>query len=440
MLQPPHDVEVEKSVISALIMGDPRQASILIARLSESCFFHPSHQVIFSAIQKTPLPLDSLTVWGTIQKQGQDHKVQMTEIVDIIRFAEDVMRPEVLVETLIALRHRRELIHLGDHLQRQAFDTMTDPSEAILEAQDGLHRVSLDGRADDGESWEVIGQWMGDKKPFKGNHPDSMGWWGIGTLDSVCSIPAGEYVTIGARPGVGKTALMTQIAVESARKGLKTLVVTLELPKMAMRARIASYMTTRSIQELRKGGYTSDDAREVNNEPNTLAHGRIQAPSPGIPWSKLDAMIRYEVDRYGIQLVLLDQFDKIGRGQIGRGSSEAYAFGAVSQGIMALAKDLGIGFILLCQLKGDAEGREPTLADHADSDRPGKDPAVVVHLWRDKDGKTMAKIQKNRDGGFVGKRIALDFRGDCQRFIEVIAQTNAPMEPVKPVSGWAVYP
>ena len=434
MSQPPHDIEVEKSVINALLMGDPRKSSILIPRLSESCFFHPTHQIIFSAIQNTPAPLDSLTVWGTIQRQGQDHKVHSTDIFDLLRSAEDVERPEVLVDTLIALRHRRELIHLGAHLQHQAFDAMTDPGDAILEAKEGLHRVSLDGRADGGESWEDIGQWMAEGNPFRGDHPDSMGCWGIGTLDAVAPIPAGEYVTIGARPGVGKTAMMTQIAVESARKGIKTLVITLELPKMAMRARIASYMTSRSIQDLRRGSYTREDSREVNNQPNILAHGRIQAPSPGIPWSKLDAMIRYEVDRYGIQLVLLDQFDKIGRGQVGRGSSEAYAFGAISQGIMALAKDLSIGFIVLCQLKGDAEGREPNLADHADSDRPGKDPAVVVHLWRDKDGKVMAKIQKNRDGSFVGKRIALDFRGECQRFREITEETS----PVG--TGWRAYP
>jgi hypothetical protein len=130
-------------------------------------------------------------------------------------------------------------------------------------------------------------------------------------------------------------------------------------------------------------------------------------------------MIRHEVDRYGVQLVLLDQFDKIGRPSIQKGSSEAYAFGAVSTGIVGLTQELGIGFVLCCQLKGDAEGREPTLADHADSDRPGKDSAVVLHLWRNKDNALKGKIQKNRDGSNVGRRLDLELLGHCQTIREV---------------------
>lgn len=425
----PHDPEVEKSLLVSMAFCAPSENALLFPRLSEDCFFVPMHKIVFKSMQSLDhkgIPLDALHVWQEIEKRGEGHRVGgNTGIFDLYR-AETVQRPEVLADSLTELRHRRELIHLAAHLHTQAFDPMSDPTEAILEAQTGLHKVSLDGRKDDGESWEEIADAMNRQERFRGHGLEAMGYWGISTLDSIAPIPAGEYVTVGARPGVGKTAMMTQIAVESARKGIKTLVVTMELSRVSMRARIASYMAQVPVQTLKRGDYTDRQTREVSNQPNVLANGRIQSPSPGIPWSKLDAMIRYEVDKYGIQLVLLDQFDKIGRPTVGRGSSEAYAFGHVSTGIMALAKDLDIGFVLLCQLKGDAEGREPTLADHADSDRPGKDPAVVVHLWRDKDSNVRAKIQKNRDGGWVGKRICLDFQGDCQRFREIEQETTAP--------------
>jgi len=368
-----------------------------------------------------------VSIWQELKRTGKDSKIGGVDwIFDMFR-AEEVQRPEVLVDSLNGFRHRRELIHLAGRLSVQAFDPMSDPSESIHLAQDELHRVSLDGRKDDGESWEEILTAMSSHERFKTKGPDAMGHWGIPTLDQVAPIPAGEYVTVGARPGVGKTAMMTQIAVESAKRGLKTLVVTMELSRVSMRARLASYMAQVPVADLKRGNYNHHHAqRMVDDYQTALIAGRIQSPSPGIPWAKLDAMIRYEVDKYGIQLVLLDQFDKIGRPSVGRGSSEAYSFGHVSTGIMALAKELEIGFVLLCQLKGDAEGREPTLADHADSDRPGKDPAVVVHLWRDKENKVKAKIQKNRDGGFVGKRLSLDFQGDCQRFLEIQDETDAP--------------
>ncbi len=435
MQTPPHDVEVEKAVLSSLIMGNPHDSAILLPRLTPDHFLHPSHRLLFVAVQSllaTGMPTDALSIWQELGRTGRQDRMDFPAIVELIRTAEDSIRPDTQIEILRELHHRRQLIHLASRLSSQAFDTTCEPEEIIHAAQKGLHDVALDQGTDDGEGWEEILHAMASHEKFKKSGPDSMGWWGIPTLDCVAPIPSGEYVTVGARPGVGKTALMTQIAVESAGKGLKTLVVTLELSRVSMRARLASYMAKRPVAALKRGDYDAGDVVELGTHPTALANGRIQSPSPGTPWAKLDAMIRYEVDRYGIQLILLDQFDKIGRPAVGRGSSEAYAFGQVSTGIMALAKDLDIGFILLCQLKGDAEGREPTLADHADSDRPGKDAAVVVHLWRDKDNNVKAKIQKNRDGAFVGKRISLDFKGDRQKFVEleeVQHETNG--------SGWA---
>ncbi len=430
MQTPPHDIEVEKSLLVSLAFGDPRDVSLLLPRLSPECFVHPSHQIVFSAMKSlaaSGITLDAIAIWEEIKRTGKAGRIGGSDwIFNLFASSDQVERPEVLVDAINGYRHRRELIHLAGRLSSQAFDPTYDPAEAIHAAQEDLHRVSIDGKRDEGEGWDEILTAMASHERFRNQGPDSMGYWGIPTLDAIAPIPAGEYVTVGARPGVGKTAMMTQIAVESAKRGIKTLVVTMELSRVSMRARLASYMAQIPVADLKRGNYNHHHANRLAEDYQTaLVAGRIQSPSPGIPWAKLDAMIRYEVDKYGVQLVLLDQFDKIGRPAVGRGSSEAYSFGHVSTGIMALAKELNIGFILLCQLKGDAEGREPTLADHADSDRPGKDPAVVVHLWRDKDSNVKAKIQKNRDGGFVGKRINLDFHGDCQRFFEVQGETQA---------------
>jgi replicative DNA helicase len=300
-----------------------------------------------------------------------------------------------------------------------ALESSEDPDGIIQAVQTQLHEIGLSGRKESGEGWEEILFAMSSFEPFRHSKLERGGYWGIPFLDQNAPIPSGEYTTIGARPGVGKTALMTQIAVESAKRGIKTLVVSIELPLESMRARIASYISKTSVQVFKSGTYTGETIQRIGSWSEMLHNGRIQAPVAGTPWSKIEALIRYEVDRYGLQLVLIDQFDKIGRPPVGKGSSEAYAFGAVSTGIMAMAKELGIGFVLLCQLKGDAEGREPTLSDHADSDRPGKDAAVVVHLWKNKDGDLKCKLQKNRDGAWVGKRLNLDFDGAIQAFREV---------------------
>ena len=418
MKNPPEDLDAERSLLTTLCLPGAEVAlASLLPRLCPADFVHPEHRAVFAAIQAVAgkrIEVSSLTLRAELVAKGHEN----LDLIPILS-GQEVGHPEVLVGILTGHRRRRELLRLGDHLLEQADDLMADPDEAIHEAQTELARIARDGASDPGESWMEILHSMAAFEPFRAPGPERGGWWGIPTLDQVCPIPVGEFTVIGARPGVGKTALFTQVAVESARRGLRPLAISLELPKPALKARLASHLSGVAISDLKRGHYQHQAVTAVGEQAGFLETARLQAPLAGTPWPKIEAMVRHEVERYGVQLVLLDQFDKIGRPEIKRGSSEAYAFGAVSTGILGLTQELGIGFVLACQLKGDAEGREPTLADHADSDRPGKDSAVVVHLWRDKHNDLKGKIQKNRDGSNVGRRLDLDLLGHCQTIREV---------------------
>lgn len=424
----PEDLDSEKALIATLASpGADNIAALYIPMLCGDDFMHPNHRAIFEALRSlvsNSVQVNPLTLRDELSRSKRlDAMGGYPGLMDALS-GEEVGNPQRLIEILVAHRRRREIIKLAGHMLATSLDVSEDPDTVIHDSQQTLHKISLDSRKDDGESWDEILHAMSSFEPFRHGNQDHMGWWGIPTLDHIAPIPEGEYVAVAARPGVGKTALGAQIAVESARRGIQTLVISLELPRKAMRARLASYMACISTSLLKRGEYETQVVTRIGAQADTLSHGRIQAPLQGTPWPKIEAMIRHEVTRYGTKLVILDQFDKIGRPSVAKGSNEAYAFGAVSTGIMALCKDLGIGFVLLCQLRSDAEGREPTLSDHADSDRPAKDAAVVLHMWRNKEGELKAKIQKNRDGAFVGKRLDLDFKGEHQRFHEIERTTE----------------
>ena len=417
----PHDPEAERSLLTTLCApGADHAASMCVPFLSPEDFFVPAHRAVFEALKAVlPGEVSLTTMSDTLDRQGSLGKVGGFSGLATLLNGEEVGRPQVLVEILTGHRRRRDLLRLAYQIEVQGQDSAEDPEDLIHQAQGELARIMRDGRKDGGEGWMEVLHQMASFEPFRAPGAERGGWWGLPTLDQYAPIPVGEYVTIGARPGVGKTALFTQVAIESARKGIKPLTVSLELNRHSLKARLASYLAQISVASLKRGDYGDQSVQEVGRQAGLLEMGRLNCPTAGTPWPKLEAMIRAEVDRYGVQLVLLDQFDKIGRPDIKRGSSEAYAFGAVSTGIMGLAQELGIGFVLCCQLKGDAEGREPTLSDHADSDRPGKDAGVVFHLWRNRENILKGKLQKNRDGSYVGKTLELDLLGHAQRFREV---------------------
>jgi hypothetical protein len=206
--------------------------------------------------------------------------------------------------------------------------------------------------------------------------------------------------------------MMAQILVATARKGMTPLGLTMEMAKEKLEARVASHVCGVPFQQLAQGNYGTEAVLALGQDQEALRRIRYLAPPSQTPWGQLEALIRREVEAHGVGCVVLDQFDKIGRGDVGRGSTEAYAYGRVMEAITACVKDLGIGFVLLCQLRNE-DGGVPHLGSHADSDRPAKDSGVVLHLFGGE--KKRAILQKNRDGGFVGKVWTIDAQLGIQR-------------------------
>jgi len=51
MQTPPHDLDVERSLLTTMAFSDPKDNALLFPRLSEDCFMHPNHKVIFGAMR-----------------------------------------------------------------------------------------------------------------------------------------------------------------------------------------------------------------------------------------------------------------------------------------------------------------------------------------------------------------------------------------------------
>jgi replicative DNA helicase len=424
----PEDLDAEKTILATLCApGNDRQAAMESAKLCADDFVHPAHKALFLGLKD--ILANHEEVSPNALKMALEKRKQLDQvggfhgIVERLQCAE-VSKPENLTDRLQELRKKREIILLGHRLMSWGLDPSEDVGAITTKAQNSLREIGVSSRVSGGTSAIEILENMANQEPLRSSKTERGGYWGIATLDDFAHIPSGEFTTIGARPGIGKTMLMVQSACASARRGMRPLIVSMELKRGDLKARIASHLTGIPLSIFKAGCYDKATIEAVRIECGVLQNLRFHDPSAGTPWTQIEAQIRYEVDRYGVDMVLLDQFDKIGRPAITKGSSEAYAFGAVSQGVMALCQELSIGSVLLCQIRGDADGGIPKLADHADSDRPGKDAGLVVHFWRDKNSQIKGVIQKNRNGGHVGQYLDFDFDGEKQRVRAIARETR----------------
>jgi replicative DNA helicase len=423
----PQDVEMEAGLLATLAAdGNEHVASLELPKLVPEDFMHPAHRAVFLALREMHaerMENGHYSIKAVMERQGTIGRIGgVTGILDLLAKPE-IRRPSIYVEKLQAKRRRRDLMKLGDRLKRDAMDENLQPEEVISETMGIMREIQDSGRLVTSTTARNILHRMAHFEPLRSGSNITMGHWGIATLDRLCPIPAGEFTAIRARPGVGKSTLMAQVACESAKKGQHVLIVTMEVPREDLEARVASHIIGFNLTKLRAGDYGADEVNAMGREEKALDRIHYIDPKPGTPWAVIEAMARYEINRHDIGLILLDQFDKIGRPPVGKGSSEAYAFGAVSISIMAMVKETRIGFCLLAQLKADAEGKMPGLNDGADSDRPAKDAGLVVDLWR-QGYVTKARIQKNRNGPGEGVIVTIDFDGAHQRLNEKERETE----------------
>lgn len=423
----PEDHQAERSLLACLAApGAGFEVREILAQVQEADFVAPAHRYLLAGIRaltKADTEVHLLTLRDELRRAGKLDLVGGVDgLVDILQ-ASELGRPKALLGILQRHRRRRELLRLGAQIQSQAEAEETNPEDILDQASQGIHRIAVDGEINESRSWLRILEQVASGDSFGPKHRNVIRF-GIPTLDDQIVTPPGGTILVGARPGIGKTAFLTQAGAETARAGERVLLVQLELPAYAQEARLAGYLTRTRGMSFREGGYHPKDACfALSQEGDALGRGWIVSPNQGTPWPKIEAEIRRHKDRHGITVAMIDYFSLIGRPSVGRGSSEAYAYASVSEGITALAKELQIGILLLAQLTKDADGGKPNLRDFADSDRPSRDCWASLLLWRDKEQRLKAWLSKNRDGA-IGWERELNLDGATNRFREVINETS----------------
>ena len=426
----PEDIDAERSFLATVCAPGAGPVAVrCIKRVDEALFVHPGHKAVFRAlavIVEEGLEINSLTLKDELIRQKSLHRIGgFPGLVELLA-GEDVERPGILVDILQEKQRRRQLVHIAAKLIRQAVDESDDSSMGLItSAMSDLGLVSRGGRREEVSPWTDILDMVQAGEAFRDGDGACGGYWGIPELDEEAPIPAGQVTFIGARPGIGKTALGTQICVASAVQGRIPLFVQLELPEKTTKARVASYFTRTSVRKFKEGLYHHADIEAIRRQVDVLRRGGIISPRQGTPWPQIEATILEDRDKRGTNLVVLDYFQIIGRPSVGKGSSEAYAFAKVSDQIMGFVKDhQDLGFVLLGQLKTDAANGEPKDGAVADSDKPARDAAVTMMLWRDAQKNVQSVLHKNRDGA-LGWRKQLEFEGWSQHFSLATRETSS---------------
>lgn len=262
----------------------------------------------------------------------------------------------------------------------------------------------------------------------KGKYPiqntDNLLNIGFEKLDETLGgLEGGDMIVIGARPAVGKSALVTQITTNLARQGKRIGFYNLEMQEKQVYERFVASQSGIGLTRLRRAlKFNADEQRRFNDANEVLSNQENIILTTG---SKSMSEIRAEVKHMDYDIIIIDYLQLLKSDKTYKGNRTAEV-GAISKAIKGLAMELNIPIIALSQMNRVSEmkeTKEPTMSELREAGDIEQDASVIILMWNllddDKSVKGI-KIEKNRQG--TTGRFVLNFVGDLMKF-EESAQT-----------------
>jgi len=215
-----------------------------------------------------------------------------------------------------------------------------------------------------------------------------------------------DLVVVGARPAMGKTALLLNFLVSCK---VKCGFISAEQPMQQIGARLLSLKSKVAAEKMRSGRFHADDYGRLASAIEDLSDRTIQVYDRSSPTiADVNRIARKWKHECGIRILFVDYIQRIKSVQTGRNANKSERVGEVVQGLKNLARDLEMPVVALAQVAREVDKREdkqPGMGDLSDSSEIEKEADQVITLYRphvhdESADKALAilSIEKNRHG------------------------------------------
>lgn len=228
---------------------------------------------------------------------------------------------------------------------------------------------------------------------------------GYSKLDNTLNgIEKGRYIVIAARPGVGKSALATELSKRLSMRN-KVLFFNVEMTKEEITHRLLANSARIPMMKLKRGTVGDGDWNTIAQKSSFLSRLKLKLDCfEGLTIEELERRARREARANGLDVIIIDYITLLNTEA--RFNTTRDKVNYISEHIRQLAKSLNVAIIALSQLGRGAEGKEiPTIADLRESGNIEQDAAVILLLQekeRDQDKQETDQlyihIAKNRGG------------------------------------------
>ena len=396
-------------------------------------FYRPAHQLVFQAIvdlRQAVKPIDLVTVRDELEHRKQLSSVGGVEyVVALVDGTPSAANAEYYAKIVRDKAMLRQLIVAGTDMVRQAYESSDEAAAVVDEAEQTVFKIASDSIGEQAVDLKALLQ-----KTFETlQETDGRLITGIASgyhqLDELTSgFQKGEMLVLAARPSMGKTSCVLNVAEHMAVVERQPVAVfSLEMSKEQLAQRLLASHARFDLRQMRRGMISAEDWTKLQ-----LAAGDLeQAPmyiddSPLLTVLQLRAKARRLKVQHDIQCVFIDYLQLMS--YHGRADSRQEQITEISRGIKALARELEIPVVCAAQLNrgpADRDSHRPRMSDLRESGSIEQDANVVMLLHCEdyyhrgepdymNNNVTELIIAKQRNG--PTGTVKLTFLPNCTRF------------------------
>ena len=412
--QMPHSLEGEQAVLGSMLI-DPDCVKNVMDRLRPGDFYLRQNREIFETIYTMfsyARPIDGITVFGEMEKAGltdDNTRSYLAQLMEITPTSANVLEYAAIVRDKALLR---AVAQAAGEITDLVQEGMGEAGEILEASEQKIYAIRRGQSAQEMVPLRQVLPDVLDRLSEMSEHENHLPGLstGLSAIDQkITGLNKSDLILLAARPGMGKTSLALNVALNVAREGRTVAVFSLEMSREQLATRLLSSEALVENNRLRTGLLRETDWEKIAGAATVLNRLDIRIDdNPLLSVADMNAKCR-RLD--GLSLVVVDYLQLMtsaGGGSRG-GENRQQVVSDMSRMLKIMAKELNVPVICLSQLSRANEKRDdkrPMLSDLRESGAIEQDADIVLFLYRDdyynedSDKHNIAEciVAKNRHG------------------------------------------
>ena len=412
----PHSLEAERSVLGSMLI-DPDAVEIASEIVKEEDFYARQNGILYRTMlemSRKGVAIDPVTLQAKLREKNLPPELYSDELIrELIAMVPSSANIKSYANIVAEKSLLRSMIRANEEIAGSCYAEQEEMETLLDKAERRIFEISQRRTASNFVPIRQIVLNAMDRidqaSRIKGNVTGLS--TGFTDLDSrTAGLQPADFILIAARPSMGKTALVLNIAEYlTLREDRCVAVFSLEMSREQLVNRMFAMQSHVEAQKIRKGDLKESEWAEVIESAQKIGESRlIIDDTPAITVAEMRSKCRKYKIEFGLDIVIIDYLQLMS-GSGGRNDSRQQEISDISRSLKALARELNVPVVALSQLSRAVESRpnhRPMLSDLRESGAIEQDADLVMFIYRDdyynedseKKGIAEIIIAKQRNG------------------------------------------